>query len=94
MLAGYKATAAEEIPTGELGHVSGPVPASAKPTDEQMAALRAVLAALAEIEPDVDWPQRAREIAGVPGNEDDRRDRAPQAHRRGRRDPGRARVAA
>ncbi len=48
--------------------VAGPIPDEAKPTKEQAARIRELIAALADEHPDVDWRERAQEIAGVPGN--------------------------
>lgn len=74
-LAGYKGTPAEEMaeePTAPepqpTASPSGPIPDDVKPTKEQAARMRELIAALAAERPDVDWRKRAQEIAGVPGN--------------------------
>ena len=69
-LAGYKGTPAEEMATEvpESAPSPGPIPDAVKPTDEQAAEIHRLLAELATLEPGVDWPARAREIAGVPGH--------------------------
>ena len=64
-LAGYKGTPARrwrEEPT------PGANPADAKPTKEQAERIRELIAELAAKRPEVDWRERAQEIAGVPGN--------------------------
>jgi hypothetical protein len=47
---------------------TGAIPDYVKPTKEQTARIRELIATLAAEHPDVDWRERAHEIAGVPGN--------------------------
>jgi hypothetical protein len=71
-LAGYKGTPAEEMvdePKAAGPQTpTGPVPDDEKPTKEQAARMRELIAALAAERPDTDWRRRAQEVAGVPGN--------------------------
>jgi hypothetical protein len=76
-LAGFDVTPAEEVPAGEQSRTTptmhvperdeGPVPGEIKPTKDQITAIQRLVAALQDVDPDTDWTDRAREIAGVPG---------------------------
>jgi hypothetical protein len=68
VLAGYEPASAEEIPRSEPETPGGPIPDTAKPTQGQLDEIRALLRSLDGIDPDTDWKQRSRELAGVPGN--------------------------
>jgi hypothetical protein len=72
VLAGYEPAGAEEIPaeaissTEETATESGPIPPDLRPTSGQAAHAGDLLARLAAIDPETDWAERAREIAGCP----------------------------
>jgi hypothetical protein len=70
-MAGYDPTGAEEIPAAAesppVDH--GKIPAEIRPDEHQLRQINALLEQLAEDDPDTDWPARARELAGVPGNQ-------------------------
>ena len=68
VLAGYEPAGAEEIPAADdvrppAAH--GKIPSEVQPTAEQKDELLALLHSLKEIDSDVDWAARSREIAGV-----------------------------
>ncbi len=72
VLAGYEATAAEEMTVVDGAPTRGdPEPARGLPADpvamtaEQRDEIRTHIGALQEIEPDVDWKRKAVELAGV-----------------------------
>jgi hypothetical protein len=70
-LAGYKSTPAEEMTDtaaveAELDH--GKIPPKRRPTTEQKAQIGQLLVALSEQNPDVDWKEEARRIAGCQGD--------------------------
>ena len=72
-LAGYKGTPAEEMTGVEVepkpaSSSSGPIPDDVKPTQEQVARIRELIAELAESTPTSTGSKRAGEIAGVPGS--------------------------
>jgi hypothetical protein len=69
VLAGYEATAAEEMPADqdEQPRSSSPVE-GAEPSPEQLEEIRTLVRTLARIDRETDWPARCREIAGVPGH--------------------------
>jgi hypothetical protein len=73
VLAGYEATAAEEMPADqdEQPRSSSPVE-GADPSPEQLEEIRTLVRTLvrtlARIDRETDWPARCREIAGVPGH--------------------------
>ena len=48
------------------GRARDPIPDAIKPTADQLAELNRLLAELEALDPGIDWPARAREIAGVP----------------------------
>jgi hypothetical protein len=70
VLAGYAPTAAEEMSED----ADAPQAATRSPVDpvgataEQKAEIAALVRTLTETDPETDWPQRCREISGVPGN--------------------------
>jgi hypothetical protein len=66
-MAGYEPAGAEEMPQQEEQPypTTSPV-APMQATKEQTAEIRRLLARLAELRPDLDWKQRAQELAGVP----------------------------
>jgi hypothetical protein len=72
VLAGYEASAAEEMPIEESKApptASTPrIPQQLKPTDGQKQRVRDLFAHLHEADPDVDWGERARQIAGCPNS--------------------------
>jgi hypothetical protein len=66
VLAGYEGTAAEEIP-GEPRQSSGrEAEVTVEPSQEQWTEIRKLIDALTDADPDTDWVDRARELAGVP----------------------------
>ena len=72
-LAGYKGTPAEEMveepkaPERDTAAVTpGKIPDKVKPTKEQGVRVRELIAELTKTTPDVDWKQRAQDIAGQP----------------------------
>jgi hypothetical protein len=69
-LAGYQGTPAEEMPTEavtvEPDRDPGAIPAQHRPTKEQQARIFELLTKLEETAPDVDWKQKARELARMP----------------------------
>lgn len=72
-LEGFDATPFEEIPindtttpAGEPKADRGRIPPELRPDPEQVSDLRELLPRLVELDPDTDWPGRARELAGVP----------------------------
>jgi hypothetical protein len=69
VLAGYEATAAEEMPVDqdERPKPSSPVE-GAEASPEQLEEIKTLVRTLARLEPDTDWPARCREISGVPAN--------------------------
>ena len=64
-LAGY---APGEPPTEVEPEPQASEPIVPKPSREQMARIGELIASLAEVHPDIDWKQKAREIAGCPGD--------------------------
>jgi hypothetical protein len=64
-LAGFEVTPAEEMPAEEPQPRRSPVE-GAEPSPEQLEELRTLLVTLARIDPDTDWSERCRELAGVP----------------------------
>jgi hypothetical protein len=72
-LAGYEPAGAEELPADPVKPAAPPsrdggkVPPEIRPTETQVARIRELFTELAEQDPETDWPARAREIAGVPG---------------------------
>jgi hypothetical protein len=70
-LAGFDPTPLEEMPQDEppAGQKDpGPIQANIQPTHAQKQHVRDVFARLAELDPDTDWADRAREIAGCPND--------------------------
>jgi hypothetical protein len=67
-LAGYRGTPAEEMVEEPRTSSTEPIPDEAKPTKEQATRIRELIAELAAERPEVDWRERAQEIAGVPGS--------------------------
>lgn len=73
-LAGFEETPADEIPQDEPPAAAkpaespGPIPSELRPTDEQKARIRELFAQLAEADPETDWAERARQIAGCPSD--------------------------
>jgi hypothetical protein len=75
VLADYEMVGAEEMPVvegtatpGEKDEPAGPLPQQAQPTVEQKRELIELVAQLQTFDPNVDWPARCRELAGVSGN--------------------------
>jgi hypothetical protein len=67
VLAGYEATAAEEMAAGETSAIAGARGSPAAPvaaTDEQAARVQAFLRSLEAVEPDTDWQAWCREEVG------------------------------
>jgi hypothetical protein len=65
-LAGFEATPAEELVVEEPEPLPRSAPAApVEATREQLGEIGDLIATLAELEPDVDWKARARELAGV-----------------------------
>jgi hypothetical protein len=62
VLAGYQAASAEEMP--DDADTGGPTPTNDKPGRERLATIAALIRSLERIDPDVDWKERCREIAG------------------------------
>jgi hypothetical protein len=67
VLAGYEPASSDEMPVVDV-ETAGPIPAERQPTDEQKRELTELVAQLQELDPDTDWKQRCRELAGVPGH--------------------------
>jgi hypothetical protein len=72
VLAGYEASAAEEMPvtahpeaSAAATSSSGPIPPEDRPTEDQARQIKTLLLRLDQIDPDTDWAAKAREIAGV-----------------------------
>jgi hypothetical protein len=71
-LAGYKSTPAEEMPDGaaprRAAAGASPILPAIRPTNEQKARVRELLAHLAETDASTDWAERARQVAGCPSD--------------------------
>ena len=68
VLAGYEGTAAEEIPAEPKPPSRRDAEVTVEPSQEQWTEIRKLIDALTEADPDTDWVDRARELAGgVPG---------------------------
>jgi hypothetical protein len=67
-LAGFEETPADEIPQDDSRARTKPqpIPPEFQPTDEQKERIRELFARLQEADPDVDWGERARQLAGCP----------------------------
>jgi hypothetical protein len=65
-LAGYSATPADEMPADEPARAGEAI--VSKPTQEQMQRIGSLLVDLEATKPGIDWRQKAREIAGCPGD--------------------------
>lgn len=75
VLAGYDASAAEEMPVAEPEKQPEPqpeprskIPPEAQPTDEQRDEILALVRTLGRIDPQTDWAARCRQLAGVDWN--------------------------
>jgi hypothetical protein len=71
VLAGYEATAAEEMPTEPAPAAEparGKIPAEHRPTREQNVRIGELMVKLSKQDPDTDWRVKTRELAGVPGD--------------------------
>jgi hypothetical protein len=69
-LAGFDPTPLEEMPAegaGEPEEKPGPIPPEHRPSREQLLRIGELLADLAARDPETDWREKARELAGVPG---------------------------
>jgi hypothetical protein len=70
VLAGYEPAGAEEIPATVANETpqASTIRVEHPPTEEQLLQIREHLVQLARQDPDSDWPAKARQFAGVPGN--------------------------
>lgn len=72
-LAGYAGAAVEEMPVDvdaapaePAAASTGPIPEELKPTHEQQEEIKQLIEGLQECDPEIDWRQKARGIAGCP----------------------------
>jgi hypothetical protein len=70
VLAGYEPASSEEMPPESARSIVEPnskVPEEAQPTADQWTEIRELIEELTELDPNVDWTDRCRELAGVKG---------------------------
>jgi hypothetical protein len=67
-LAGFDVTPAEEMPTDDPQPKIGSRVAPAEPSKEQITEIRELIDRLTELDPETDWVNRCRDIAGVTGD--------------------------
>jgi hypothetical protein len=65
-LAGYDATPLEEMPTESAGEPAKPPTAPVHPTTEQRAEIETLIRTLEGADPEKNWRERCRKLAGVP----------------------------